>query len=443
MKRLSETKFFKRLLSDSAARLGMIRAGVHGVFLYSVLSSSFAELGHLPVTIMRPIGILSLMSWKFFDRLITPNGMMALKGVLVVSLLMSTFGYLTRTSTKTSALLVILYQGLLRSFGYPNADEMTGIYFLIILAFTPCGDAFSIDSLYRTKKPSDSRAYAYPILLMQLVLSWCYFTAGLSKIRISGLAYFGRDNLPIQAIEHSLDNMHDTQFRLAFHMPQFRDFTGIAMFFAILWEILFPLAVFSRRARPWILGFGLVFHAMIMLTMNVYFFNTMAMYLVFVDWPAVVRWFSRRPLFRRMSTWWADFRRTPEEFPNVTIPNGATGETLLWDGDCAFCASMVSLFKRFARRPFRDRTFRDVEDYLPHEVRQWSNRQMFWIFADGRVVGGSRALIEVVEAMGYSLLAAILESPPFRPFTWIGYRVVALNRGSLSAKLGPSCATNG
>jgi predicted DCC family thiol-disulfide oxidoreductase YuxK len=319
---------------------------------------------------------------------------------------------------------------------------MTGIYFLIILAFTPCGDAFSLDSLYRTKPARDGSAYAYPILLMQLVLSWCYFTAGLSKLRISGLAYFSRDNLPIQAIEHSLDNLHDTQFRLAFYLPQFREFMGIAMAFAILWEILFPIAVFSRRAKPWILGFGLVFHLAIMLTMNVYFFNLMAMYLVFVDWPAVVRWFSRQPLFRRVSSWWADFRRTPEEFPDVRIPVAATGETLLWDGDCMFCASMVNLFRRFARRPFRDRTFMDMEEHLPHEVRQWSNRQMFWVFADGRVVGGSRALIEVLEAMGYSLLAAVLESPPFRPFTWIGYRLVASNRDVISARLGPSCATN-
>ena len=47
---------------------------------------------------------------------------------------LSTIGYLTLT-TKTSALLVLFYQGLLRSFGHFNHDEMLGVYYLIILAF--------------------------------------------------------------------------------------------------------------------------------------------------------------------------------------------------------------------------------------------------------------------------------------------------------------------
>ncbi len=317
MSRPAEVSFLQELVPASAAGLGMIRAGVHGVFLCSVLTSSFAALGNLPVTILRPPGILSFLSWRFFDWLITPSGMLTLKGALVLSLLMSTLGYLTAASTKTSAVLIILYQGVLRGFGHLNADEMTGIYFLIILAFTPCGEGFSLDSLYRTKHRRESWAYAYPILLMQMVLSWCYFTAGLAKLRISGLAYFSRDNLPIQAIDHSLGNLHDTQFRLAFYLPQFRDLMGIAIVVTILWEILFPLAVFSRRARPWLLGFGIVFHLTTLLTMNIFFSNMLAMYLIFVDWPVVVHWLSGKPLFRDASAWWADFRRPPERFPEV------------------------------------------------------------------------------------------------------------------------------
>lgn len=442
MKRPAATRFLQRLVPDSAAGLGMVRAGVHGVFLFSVLTSSFATVGHLPVTILRPPGILSFLSWKFFDRLVTPSGMMALKGALVLSLLMSTLGYLTSTSTKTSAVLLILYQGILRGFGHLNADEMTGIYFMIVLAFTPCGEGFSLDSVYRRKQRA-SWAYAYPILLMQILLSWCYFTAGLAKLRISGLAYFGKDNLPIQSIDHSLGNLHDTQFRLAFYLPQFRDIMGIAVVVALLWEILFPLAIFSRRARPWLLGFGIVFHVTTLLTMNIFFSNILAMYLVFVDWPAVAHRLSRTRMLRNVSAWCADFRRPPEEFPNVKVSEAIAGESLIWDGDCMFCSSMVTLFRRWARLPFRDRTFQDVEEYLPHEVRQWSNYQMLWIRADQTAVGGSRALIEVLDAMGYRLLAAVLESPPCRPFTWLGYRLVARNRGSLSAKVGPHCAVNG
>ena len=61
----------------------------------------------------------------------------------------------TVISTKTSLLLVVFYQGLLRSFGHFNHDEMIAVYFLVVLAFTPCGDEFSIDSWLEERQNSN------------------------------------------------------------------------------------------------------------------------------------------------------------------------------------------------------------------------------------------------------------------------------------------------
>lgn len=420
--------------------LGMIRAGVNSVFFFAILSTSFGELGYLPVTILHPAGIMSLLSWKFFDRLVTPGGMKALQIVLLISLFMSTIGYLTSITTKTSAVLVILYQGILRSFGHFNHDEMTGIYFLVILAFTACGDAFSLDSVYRPRNERKSSAYGYPILLMQMVLAWCYFTAGVSKLRISGLAYFGSDNLAIQAIHHSLDNLHETQFRYAFWLPKFRDYLGVIMIATIAWEVLFPLAVFWRRSRWWILGFGILFHVVTLFTMNIFFSNLMMMYLVFIDWPATFAWLSQRRLFRNLAVWWRGFRRVPEFFPGKKVHESIAGETLLWDRDCGFCARMVNLLRNWSRRSFNDRPFQGLEGLLPAEAWQSTDHQMLWVSRNRTVVGGSQALIEVIGASGYSLLAALLENQVCRPFTWFGYRVVARNRSKLSGVFGPTCA---
>jgi hypothetical protein len=58
-------------------------------------------------------------------------------------------------------LLVLFYQGLLRSFGHFNHDEMIAVYFMVVLAFTPCGDAFSLDSRFaKTKTQRPAFAYA-------------------------------------------------------------------------------------------------------------------------------------------------------------------------------------------------------------------------------------------------------------------------------------------
>ena len=162
-----------RVVPSSAFALGVVRLIVHGTFLVSVLFTSFSALGSLPVTILRPTGAMKFVPWSSYDGLLTPSGMLIFQIALVVSLLFSAAGFLTSISTKISFLLVLFYQGLLRSFGHFNHDEMLPVYYLAVLAFTPCGDDFSLDRLLR-KRRSDRPlfAYAYPILLMQLLMAW-------------------------------------------------------------------------------------------------------------------------------------------------------------------------------------------------------------------------------------------------------------------------------
>jgi hypothetical protein len=281
-----------RVIPRSAFALGVVRSIVHGTFLISILFTSFSALGALPATILRPTGAMKFLPWSFYDHLQTPAGMLTLKTALVLSLLLSTTGFLTVVSTKTSFLLVLFYQGLLRSFGHFNHDEMLAVYYLAVLAFTPCGDEFSLDSrLLKWGKERPAFAYAYPILLMQLLMAWVYFTSALIKLRVAGLKYLSSDNLPALAIFHSLDNLHDTHFRLAFWLPQIKGYLPFAVALILIWELSFPLAIFWRRLRWWILGAGVLFHLSTLILMNIFFPHQLAMYLIFVDWD--------RALFRR------------------------------------------------------------------------------------------------------------------------------------------------
>jgi len=277
-----------RVVPSSAFALGVVRSIVHGTFLIWVLLASFSALGALPVTILRPTGAMKLLPWSFYDQLLTPSGMMILKTAMVVSLLLSTAGLFTVISSKTSLLLMIFYQGLLRSFGHYNHDEMLAVYYLLVLAFSPCGDEFSLDSWMRKGTKERPRfAYAYPILLMQLLMAWTYFSSALIKLRVAGWKYFSPDNLPVLAIFHSLDNLHDTQFRFAFWLPQVRTYLPFAVGLVLIWELLFPLAIFWRRIRWLILGVGIAFHLSTLFLMNIFFPNQLAMYLIFVDWDAL------------------------------------------------------------------------------------------------------------------------------------------------------------
>jgi hypothetical protein len=279
-----------RVVPSSAFALGVARSIVHGTFLISAFLTSFSALGSLPATILRPTGVMRFLPWSFYDHLLTPSAMVYLKTAMIVSLLFSTAGVLTVVSTKTSLLLVLFYQGLLRSFGHFNHDEMLAVYCLVVLAFTPCGDAFSVDRrLARSRKERPAFAYAYPILLMQLLIAWTYFSSALIKLRVAGWKYLSADNLPALAIFHSLDNLHDTSFRLAFRLPEFRSYLPFAVGFVLLWELAFPLAIFWRRLRWWILGAGIAFHISTLLLMNIFFPHHLAMYLIFVNWDRFTR----------------------------------------------------------------------------------------------------------------------------------------------------------
>ena len=284
-----------RVVPSSAFSLGVVRAIVHGIFLITVLFTSFSSLGHLPATILRPVGGMKLLPWNFYDWLLTPASMTLLKWLMVLFLLLGTAGFLTSLTTKVSLVLVAFYEGLVRSFGHFNHDEMIALYFLAVLAFTPCGDAFSLDSWSeRRRKRSATFVYAYPILLMQLLLAWAYFSSALVKLRVAGVKYFAADNLPVLAIYHSLDNLHDTQFRLAFSLPSIRWALPVVVGVVLMWELLFPLAIFVGRVRWWILGFGVVFHISTLFVMNVFFPFFLTMYLVFVDWDHINTWIIER-----------------------------------------------------------------------------------------------------------------------------------------------------
>ncbi len=275
----------ERVVPSGPFALGVVRSIVHGTFLVSTLFTSFSALGSLPPTILRPTGVMKFLPWSFYDHLQTPAGILTLKTLMVLSLLLSTIGFGTVISTKTSLLLVIFYQGLLRSFGHFNHDEMIAVYFLVVLAFTPCGDAFSIDSWRRkTTREMPAFAYAYPILLMQLLLAWVYVSSALIKLRVAGMKYLSADNLPALAIFHSLDNLHDTSFKIAFMLPQVKQYLPFAVAFVLIWELLFPLAIFFQRIRWWILAIGVAFHIATLFVMNIFFPHQLAMYLVFVNW---------------------------------------------------------------------------------------------------------------------------------------------------------------
>lgn len=296
-----ESGTLKRIVPTEDDALGVIRAAFCAFVLLQMLLTDFTAFGHLPTTVMRPTGAMQLLSWRFYDAVITPRGMLILKVLLVVSLLSACLGLFTALTTKSAALLFLFYEGLVRSFGHFNHDEMIGVYILVVLAFTPCGDGFSLDRrLERVRPRRPGIAYGYPILLMRILVAWSYFSSAWIKMRLTGLQYFSADNLPVVSIWHSLDNLHESQHKLAFWLPNIRGITGAIVVVVLLWELVFPLAIVSKVARRIILPFGIIFHVSTIFFMNISFPYHIAAYLVFIDWPRVASRIARSKIFQAL-----------------------------------------------------------------------------------------------------------------------------------------------
>jgi len=135
---------------------------------------------------------------------------------------------------------------------------------------------------------------------------------------------------------------------------------------------------------------------------------------------------------------WRCFSEVPESFPGLVVA-GFLRNQLLWDGDCGFCAAMVTRLAAFARTPFRATPYQEVRAELPIEVLKWSTRQMHWLSPAGGVFGGSLALSAVLTASGHRFLGGLLQSRFLRPVSWLGYRLVAANRSSVGELTGTHC----
>ncbi len=98
------------------------------------------------------------------------------------------------------------------------------------------------------------------------------------------MSWFSQDSLPVSAIKQSLDNLHDTEFQLAFLLADYRMIVPLMAFGAVLWEITWPICLFVEKLRWFYLPIGIAFHIGTMMMMNITFYNQLAMYALFLDW---------------------------------------------------------------------------------------------------------------------------------------------------------------
>lgn len=269
---------------DSALNLSVLRIATFGALLL-IPSGREEFLVHaaLPDALLFPpsgIGPLlaTLIPEPFTARLIL--------FAWITATTMAMLGLLTRPAAIASALLTLLVLGVPQLHGKVNHAHHL-VWFALLLATSPCGDALSIDAWFRRGRPSprpDVR-YGLPLRFTWLLLGMVYFFPGAWKLWTGGVDWIFSDHLRNQIWHQWTTHAEWTPFLDPTGNPWLLRLGGLGV---VVFEMSFVLLMLSRPTRLVALALGLLFHLANLLTLNIGFFSLMAIYPCLVDWPRLL-----------------------------------------------------------------------------------------------------------------------------------------------------------
>jgi hypothetical protein len=218
-------------------------------------------------------GFLLLTSWKFWGiprpwadvpaEFWDPVGLFALLPrpnvvridvlwpVWHIALGFACVGLFTRAATIVSFLLGLYLVGVSGMFGVLSHTNHVEIITLGILAAAPCGDAWSIDALRKSAR-NPSGDYRWPIQTIRVAVMFVYFSAGVAKLIHSGFRWISSETLAIY-VARGNSYYYDYEYppKGGWAMDLVRAGWPVHVMAAstLAFELLFPLAVLSKRAR--------------------------------------------------------------------------------------------------------------------------------------------------------------------------------------------------
>ena len=194
-------------------------------------------------------------------------------GVLVVlqllwkiSFVTACIGLFTRTSIWASFLLSFLLISMEDSHSMKlHHWNLVMVFIPGILCFARCADAWSVDRWLRTRRGESSEyvlsgEYRWPMEMVPFFVAAFFFQAGFSKLRVDGMELLTSRNMQNVFLQHYVVFIPGGNFvagpdaplfpgYLNFWVGQSAFLSKLTLLGAIVLEVAFPLAVFSRWGR--------------------------------------------------------------------------------------------------------------------------------------------------------------------------------------------------
>lgn len=287
---------------------------------------SFNRLGFMACLEQLPVNVAAFVQ--------NPTMLLSFRWLTGIVLALAMVGLFTRITMPVGVLLYMIFAGILREFSYFWHMGLIGMTVMGVAAFTPCGDAFSLDRLIRRRRGqprslSPSVRYGCARWRIWLTLAVLYTMTGISKLANSGFAWCHADNLRAILFQNSLEK-HELGLGWALGMTGLPDalFTSLGIV-TIAAECLYFLVLFSRTARIILPAVMLSIHVAILLLMDVLFIDAMICQLLFIDFDC---------LQARARALWSRRRRNKPGSADVSATSRPSGSHHTGPSSCASAA---------------------------------------------------------------------------------------------------------
>ncbi len=271
-----------RLLHQDAspATLAAVRTGVFGLWLFKTAVNPIERLAALPAAFFQPIGVLRVIPTSVWQALLSGPGLVALRAVTIACLTLSLIGRWRVPAAVASAVLLVLLQGLVRGVGYVNHNELVLLYAAIVLALAPLVDRWA---RRQPASASPSERSDLPLVIISVILCFSYTFTGISRLVLGLPAVFHPDTIlmwTLMTSHQTTDYGWELGRQVLALPPPLRAGLAVGLVAVTVFELLAPCCLFSRRFRLVFLLVMVPFHAVVFVTMNILFWENLALFVL-------------------------------------------------------------------------------------------------------------------------------------------------------------------
>jgi predicted DCC family thiol-disulfide oxidoreductase YuxK len=389
----------------SPQTLGFARIWVFSLWMRNIWNDPVRVLSEVPISMFDPPWVVRIVPSPLHSFLLTPTFLVTLKVVLLVLMPILILGIRPyRVWSGIAAVLLLLYTGIIQSFGPVIHGEIAILLAAVALAAFPAGDAFAVHG--KRSGFASPETYQAGMLSISLAFMLAYAWIGIRRIAGSGPGIFFDNTILRYVLVRSFeDSAHmSTMGQWAVREPLAAFSLQAGFIVTTILEALSPLILFYRPLRIVWLVIIVPFHFLTREMMRIFFFwNLMLMPVFLID---LDRLFAPR------------------------LPQRQILPTLFFDGECGLCNRFVRWLMRrdvlgiFRVAPLQGETARTQGVKLTGEPHAWS----LVLVDEAGTHEGSEATLRAIGRLGAGWNAARLLLFVPRVIRDTVYRWIAQNR---------------